>query len=576
MAKLLLAGVFKPFGVQNEWSEALNTMELLNNQVTREQGIHSPRSNNPSFGLYIMAENISVPTTVLDFPSWRNFTKEVRKGNYTHIGLSFIVPNVFKVRRMANYIRKHSPDTKIILGGHGAGTPDLDKIVDYDDICRGEGIRWLRLYFEEDPDKKIVHPVLHSAVSQHIYGAPIIRKAGIIVTGVGCQNSCNFCATSHKFEKQYTPFLRNGKEVFEACLKTEKELGVTEFALMDENFFKVPIRARQLLAEMEKHGKAYTFATFSSAETVIKLGVDFMVRLGIKFLWIGAESKEDIYEKTKGIDLKSLIAELQNKGVTILASAILFLDHHDKKSIEEEIDWAIGLESNLLQFMQYGPIPGTSLYKEFKEKGKLIEDIPWHKQHGQDEIWFRHPHFTLPETFEYTKNAFIKKFQTHGPSVMNMARTYIKGYINSLREMKERLAKSLEWNPESLRYEKQRDPKPDVYMEKRIKVLRGNAIEFRPILKTTLKYAPNKKAAELSRAVIKLFNETLGKPSLGDRAMSLMVKLFAFFEYRKDRKGVVMRQPSVYKVKYRQGKSVTLPVPVEEESLIPLTSTRSS
>ncbi|MFQ5432535.1 MAG: radical SAM protein, partial [Nitrospinota bacterium] len=69
MAKLLLAGVFKPFGVQNEWSEALCTMELLNNQVTREQGIHSPRSNNPSFGLYIMAENISVPTTVLDFPS---------------------------------------------------------------------------------------------------------------------------------------------------------------------------------------------------------------------------------------------------------------------------------------------------------------------------------------------------------------------------------------------------------------------------------------------------------------------------------------------------------------------------
>lgn len=555
MAKLLLAGIFKPFGVENEWSVALNTMELLNNQVTREQGIHSPRSNNPSFALYLMAENISVPTTVLDFPSWRNFTKEVRKGNYTHIGLSFIVPNVYKARRMANYIRKRSPNTKIILGGHGAGIPGIEKIVDYDEICLGEGVRWLRSYFKEDTDRPITHPVVHSAVSQHIYGAPIIRRAGIIVTGVGCQNSCNFCATSHKFEKQYIPFLRNGKEVFNACLKTEKELGVTEFALMDENFFKVPIRARQLLAEMEKHGKAYTFATFSSAETIEKLGVDFMVRFGIKFLWIGAESKKDIYAKTKGIDLKKLIAELQNRGIAVLASAILFLDHHDKKTIEEDIDWAIGLESNLLQFMQYGPIPGTTLYKEFHEKGKLIEGIPWHKQHGQEEIWFRHPHFTLPETFEYTKDAFIKKFQTHGPSVVNMARTYIKGYSNALKEVKERGEKSLEWNPESLRYEKRSDSKPDEYMEKRIAVLKGNAIEFRPILNSALKYAPNKNAAEHCRAVIKLFNETLGKPSIRERTMSAVVKMFAFFENLKAKKGPIMRQPAVCKIKYRQGQS---------------------
>ncbi len=146
MTKLLLAGVFKPFGVDDEYGEALNTMELLNNQVTREQGIHSPRSNNQSFGLYLLAENISVPTTVLDFPSWRDFTKEVSKG-YTHIGISFIIPNVLRVKRMAEHIRQHSPGTKIIVGGHGTSIPNLEEIVDYDEVCRGEGVLWLRTIF---------------------------------------------------------------------------------------------------------------------------------------------------------------------------------------------------------------------------------------------------------------------------------------------------------------------------------------------------------------------------------------------------------------------------------------------
>ena len=283
MNKLLLCGVFKPFGVKDETNEALCTMELLNNQVTREQGIHSPRSNNPSFALYLMAENVQVPTTVLDFPTWDEFTKEIDPGNYTHVGISFIVPNVLKARRMAKYIRHRSPKTKILLGGHGTSIPELRELVDCDEICHGEGISWLRQYFGESPDHPIVHPTVASSINSFVYGAPIMGKAGIIIPGVGCQNSCRFCATSHKFDRQYTAFLRTGEEIFAACRKSEEKLGVDDFGLMDENFCKRPHRARHLLEQMEKHGRAYTFSTFSSAETIAKLGTDFLLRMGSQF-----------------------------------------------------------------------------------------------------------------------------------------------------------------------------------------------------------------------------------------------------------------------------------------------------
>jgi len=477
MTKLLLTGVFKPYGVDDEYGEALNSMELLNNQVTREQGIHSPRSNNQSFGLYLLAENISVPTTVLDFPSWRDYTKEIGKG-YTHVGISFIIPNVARVKRMVEYVRQHSPETKIIVGGHGTSIPNLDEFLDYDEVCRGEGVSWLRQYFGEPATQHIEHPSVVSSVNSWVYGAPIIANAAIIVPGVGCQNSCRFCATSHKFERRYTPFLTTGKDMADACDKAAEELGVRDYGVLDENFCKTPVRARQLLTELEKRMRQYTFAIFSSAEAVTNLGVDFLVRMGVNLLWLGIESKWDVFEKTRGIDLTALIKNLQNHGISVLASTILFLEHHDKDTIEEDIDWAISQESDLLQFMLWGPVPGTKLYQDYDAEGKLLKDIPWPKQHGQDEIWFQHPNFTNAETAIYLRESFIKKYHTHGPVGMNMALTAVRGYLTVMKETKEREAAGLVWDPSELKYVASPNPQPDEYMKLRLGSMRRSAFKF--------------------------------------------------------------------------------------------------
>jgi hypothetical protein len=551
MTRLLLSGVFKPYGVKDETTDPLCTMELLNNQVTREQGIHSPRQNNPSFALYLMAENIGVPVTVLDFPSWEEFTKEIDSGAYTHVGISFITPNVLKAGRMAAYIRSRSPRTKIILGGHGTAIPELRELVDYDEICHGEGVSWLRKYFGESPDQSIEHPVAPASINGFVYGAPIMGKAGIIIPGVGCQNSCRFCATSHKFDRQYIPFLRTGRDIFLACRKSEKKLGVDDFTLMDENFCKDPYRARQLLEEMEKQGKAYTFSTFSSAETISTMGIDFLLRLGVNFLWIGVESKANLFEKTKGIDLHKLITDLQDHGISVLASAILFLEHHDKETIHEEIDWAISLESNLLQFMELGPSPGTRLYQEYEASGKLIPGIPWPRKHAQDEIWFRHPHFTLPETATYLRNAFVKKYLTHGPSVMNMAMTAVKGYLRVKAEIAEREKSGLTWDAKVLRYVAGLNPSPDRFMHQRLDSMKRNALRFRPALSSMLKYAPNAQAAAKCRKVMVLYDQAFGPMTISDRVKSAAVRLLAIREsLRMKKEGTVMRQPPTSRVLY--------------------------
>ncbi|MBW2999529.1 radical SAM protein, partial [Candidatus Woesearchaeota archaeon] len=513
-----------PYGIKDRYAEGCGMqMELINNQITREQGVHSPRLNYHSFGLYFMARNISVPTTVLDFPKWKDFVKELKKG-YTHVGISFIVPNVLKAKRMAEYIRKNYPKTKIILGGYGTIIPNLKEIMPYDEICPGEGISWLREYFGENREAPIVDAYVIAPLIKHIYGHKIKNRCVNIFPGLGCKNACSFCATSHKFGKKYVPFLSTGADVFASCLNAEKKSGVKNFGIIDENFLKQPERAKELLSEMEKHSKPYLLdLVFSSAEKVKELGVDFLVRLGVNLIWIGAESKNNIFKKTEGIDLQKLFAELQSKGIRIIASTILFLEHHDKESIQEDVDWAIGLNSEMLQFMQLIPYPGTKIYHQYTKEGKMIKNFPYTMQHGQDKLAFKHPNFKASEARYYTRNAFREKYETHGSAILNMAITATQGYKQAKEDFEYRKKHGLCWNPETLRYEKTKNPKPDKFMKLRIEVMRKEALFFRPTLLVSKVFAPNKACRKKNDMAIKLYNEVFGKPKLKEKVMSIVL-----------------------------------------------------
>jgi radical SAM superfamily enzyme YgiQ (UPF0313 family) len=424
--KLLLTSVFGPFAVDDAYGRKENKMELFHNQVTREQGVFSYRFNHHSFGLYLMAENVNVPTTVLDFPSLRDFKRELRKG-YDYVGISFIVPNVGKAKKMAEIVRQESPNTKIILGGHGVSIQGIEQMIPYDHICRGEGIAFLRNLFGEKADQPIKHPLLHSSFNRRIMGVPLPQMSGVLLPGVGCPNKCPFCCTTHFFS-DYKPYLSTGREIFEVCRRYEEQLGVTDFGVLDENFLKDRGRAIELLECIERERKLYTFGIFSSAETLLALGdLDILVRLGVQFIWIGMESKHKAFKKNQGVDFHVLVRELRQRGISVMASAILFLEHHDQDNIWEDVDHAISLQSDYLQFMQLGPMPGTALHDAYLREGRILANVPYEQQHGQDIIWFKHSDFTPAESRRFLRAAFQRDYERNGASLLRAIDTMIQG-----------------------------------------------------------------------------------------------------------------------------------------------------
>ena len=198
--RILLSGVFGPYGVDDEFGRKENIMELYHNQVTKAQGPASFRFHHRSFGLYFIADNLDAEVTVLDFPSRKRFVREVERGGYDIVGISFIMPNFDKAREMARIVREKAPGTEIILGGHGAAIEGVEELIDCDHVVKGEGIRWMREHLGQDPDAPISHPALPSAEWMSILGVPLVGKSSsLLVPGVGCVNGCSFCSTSHFF-----------------------------------------------------------------------------------------------------------------------------------------------------------------------------------------------------------------------------------------------------------------------------------------------------------------------------------------------------------------------------------------
>jgi radical SAM superfamily enzyme YgiQ (UPF0313 family) len=531
---LLLTSVFGPYGVDDEYGEKENKMELFHNQVTREQGIFSYRFNHGSQGLYFMAENIDMPTAVLDFPTFERFKKELKKG-YDYVGISFIIPNFKKAKKMARAVRELSPKSKIILGGHGVNIPNIESMIDQDFICRGEGVYYLRELFKEHVHKPIKHPLGYSSFNRQVMGAPWAPDSGILIPGVGCVNKCRFCATSHFFGS-YIPYLKTGKEIFDVCCRYEDEMHITDFGVLDENFLKMKDRALELLELMEKNRRRFTFAIFSSAETLKELGdLDILVRLGITFIWIGVESKNGPYAKNNNTDFPVLFSQLKKRGISVLASCILFNEQHDKNTVWEDVDYVTSLKPDYVQFSPLGPIPGTKLYEDYEKQGKVDHDVPYESQHGQGKIWFRHDHFSRNESEQFLRLAFEIDYNRNGASMLRATETTLAGYAYCRNH-------------------------PDKAIRSRLEGFRKRLKVMRYFLASSTIFVQNRRSELLLKEIKKSFRSQLGRTKPLGMAISLLVVFFGIKEYLRCRILGDARMPKTsYSPLKRVGKKVLKP-----------------
>ena len=434
-ARILLSSVFGPYAQDDEFgSRSINPMELYHNQVTRAQGSFSLRMFHRSWGIMMIQENISAPCSVLDFPTRKSFAEELTTQHYDIVGISGIIVNVGKVREMCRMVRELSPDSTIIVGGHVAAIPGVETMLDADHIVRGEGISWMRRYLGENESAPIRHPNIVSGLETRIMGIRLPNRKGgtaaTIIPSVGCPMGCNFCTTSSFFggKGKFVNFFETGDELFDLMCRVESELNVQSFFFMDENFLLHKARAMQLLARMKAAGKSWELSVFSSANAIRKYTMQELVELGVSWVWMGLESPRSNYSKLQGNDARDLTQELRQHGIRVQGSTIVGLEHHTPDNIVDEIEAAVAHQTDFHQFMLYTPVPGTPLYKEMAEQGRLLNDIDFADIHGQFKFNFKHAAISREDSKRFLDWAFWRDFESNGPSLYRMCQTMLMGW----------------------------------------------------------------------------------------------------------------------------------------------------
>ena len=434
-ARILLTSVFGPYAQDDEFgSRSINPMELYHNQVTRAQGSFSLRMFHRSWGIMMIQANISAPCTVLDFPTRKDFERELKANQYDVVGISSIIVNVLKVREMCRMIRQVSPNSKIVIGGHVTAIPGVEKMIDADFIVRGEGVSWMRRYLGEDASAPIQHPPIVSGMNTRIMGIRLPERKGAtaatIIPSVGCPMGCNFCTTSAFFggKGKFVNFFDSGDELFEVMQQMEDQLKVHSFFVMDENFLLHRERAMRLLDRMKAAQKSWTMSVFASANAIRKYTMQELVELGVSWLWMGLESPRAGYSKLSGSDTRQLTRELREHGIRVQGSTIIGLEHHTPDNIVSEIEHAVSHDTDFHQFMLYTPVPGTPLYQQMSDEGRMLSDVDYADVHGQFKFNFKHAAISREDSKRFLDWAFWRDFQVNGPSLYRISRTLLAGW----------------------------------------------------------------------------------------------------------------------------------------------------
>ena len=430
-SRVLLTSVCKPIGPSVGDAESVG-YELLHGQVTRAQHIYSPRVAHVQYALDYIAENLDTPTIALHYPSRSTFIREVRKG-YDVIGIGFALATVHHAIAMCRMVREHAPSTRIVLGGYGTVMSDEELLPHCDAICRGEGVAFMRDYLGEPPlavaDYR--HPDIRSRL--RLFGLPVGHTA-MVFAGLGCPNGCDFCCTSHFFKRKHIRLLPSGEAIFEVMDRYKRDHRRVVYTVLDEDFLLNKKRALAFLGRCREEGSTFSTFCFASVKALSQYSVEELHEMGIDGVWIGYEGKRSGYAKHDGEDIDQLIRNLQDNGITVLASMILGIPYQTDAITEEEFQALMANRPALSQLLIYSPTPGTPFYEKVIADGLLHEDLlndrmAYYRQCTGFTAMVKHPSLQRDEIEALQRDLYRRDFRMLGPSVLRVGEVKLNGWL---------------------------------------------------------------------------------------------------------------------------------------------------
>ena len=329
---------------------------------------------------------------------------KIKKYNPDVVGLSFNVVTVNEVIEISKRV-KDELGKKVILGGpSSSGDPRfiLEKSK-ADCIVRNEGesvtLNLIQKNFDLEnifgisylekgklvvnPDQVLIEdvdsipfPAWHLLPDLSLYKNRS-RKFPIapMVTSRGCPYSCTFCGSANTGWRY-----RSADNIVAEIELLSKEYGVKQIDVLDDNFTLSFNRAHEILDKIieKKLDVLITFPNGLRADRLNEELIKKMKKAGVYRTGIGIETGDEEVMKNikKSLDLDKVRASiklLRKYGIIVFGYFQFGLPGDTKESMQKTVEFAKEVNPHWANFGITTPLPGTKLYNDLVELGKIEE-----------------------------------------------------------------------------------------------------------------------------------------------------------------------------------------------------------
>ena len=209
---------------------------------------------------------------------------------------------------------------------------------------------------------------------------PLKYLPAAIMTSRGCPYNCSFCSVTKMFGKEYR--FRSTEQVLEDL--SLMDLEGRRLFFCDDHLAANETRLYELLEGVLSRDLKFSWAAqvrvnVARNEKLLSL----MRRCGCRTLYLGFESINPAtlasYNKHQTVqEIESSIHLIRKYGIRIYGMFVFGADTDTIETVDATSDFAIRNGIETYQTLILTPLPGTTLFEEFKQQGRLLTN-DWSK-----------------------------------------------------------------------------------------------------------------------------------------------------------------------------------------------------
>ena len=299
------------------------------------------------------------------------------------VGISVKTFTARRAYQIADEFRKRG--VPVILGGHHPTLLPEETLQYADSILMGEAegvwddvladVKHGRL--KQRYSQPLTVPFENVKVNRDVFAGKKYLPVGMVETTRGCPFSCNFCSVTTFFGRSFRH--RPPKEVVAEIESLEKKF----VFLVDDNIVADKEAAKELfraLIPLKIRWISQASLTMTKDRELMRL----MHESGCAGVLTGIEtiSRANLKQihkswNTVGIGYDEALKIARDNGISIVGSFILGMDDDTPESLNELLEFTIHEKFFAVLFNLLTPYPGTQLYNQFLEEGRLTRQQWW-------------------------------------------------------------------------------------------------------------------------------------------------------------------------------------------------------